>query len=180
MWPGEGEGVNWVGEMVAKEGAMKRSLSGGEESEGWSDLVWSDSDEERLRVEMGVEVKREEEEDIYTQTNRLFAESSEVGTEGGLTIKKEKRKNPEPSPPPEPPITSLRVPKQEPQAYTLGRSPRSRPAKNPSHPGPSTPRRANQKWIDDSEIMQHLVGGMANLGIPMSQDDGGRWRIQKG
>lgn len=203
MWPGEGEGVTWVGENLAREAVVKREdLSNvSSETDDWNHLEWSGS-EDRESAKQEAKLKREIEEDVYTQTERLFAESSGDESDSHITeLEKEmaglnvagmpeantgKGKAPEQlsspwTPPTAPPRRSMPwsqkpVPKG---SYKLEAAPpRPTPRGGSFRPEPSTPRGTRQKWVDDSEIMQHLVG-TANLAIPMSQDDGGRWRIHK-
>lgn len=191
-----------MGENLAREDLSDLSDSSSE-SDDWDDLEWSGS-EDGPSMKGEVKVRREVEEDIYTQAERLFAESSgESSDESTTETKKEmeeeldlagiqeantgKGKAPEtvlfPSAPPAAPHlrampwTQKPVPKG---AYTLEAAPSGpTPQWSSSRAGPSIPRGPRQKWTDDTEIMQHLVGGMANLAIPMSQDDSGRWRIHK-
>ena len=159
MWSGEGE-VSWAGD-VKKETS---SESGSDSESGWSELEWSDiEDGERVTVgESKVNADEEEDgEDIYTQTNRLFMQSNTTETGIKKEDAAEDAEDAEDPPPQSPPAQSS-------PSYALD------PARRPRE---STPRRA-QNQADD-EIMRHLIGGMADLAIPMSQDDGGRWRIQK-
>lgn len=193
-------GENLARERVAKRGDLSDVSS---ETGDWGDLAWSGSeDEESIMQE--AKLRRDMEDDFYTQTDRFFAESSgEASSRGATEIKQEigkdlhvgriqetntaKGKAPEtissPSPPPTaPPRRAMPwTPKPVPKGGYMLEAAQSRPPPqgSSSRPGPSTPRTTRQKSIDDSEIMQHLVGGMANLAIPMSQDDGGRWRIDK-
>ncbi|KAL2104971.1 hypothetical protein VUR80DRAFT_9247 [Thermomyces stellatus] len=152
-----------------------------------------------------VEVKREVDEDVNTQTESFAEFSREARAERTTGPKMEmwkdsnvgrmpeiqegKGKGPEAVSSSSTPPTGSRLPLRpvppasEPVAkgsYTL-EAVKSRPVPqgSSSRPGPSTPRKTCQKWIDDSEIMQYLVGGMTNLAIPMAQDDGGRWRIHR-
>lgn len=166
--------MSWVGEDVAGDRAgVKKEGSGSSESE-WSGLEWSDSEEgDMVKEEEWAEVKvkkEEEEEEVYTQTNRLKS-SGVTATTKTTKIKKEEDTAADT---PLSHISSRTTQKPAP-TYTLEPT---RPGPI-ARPGPSTPRRAHQTWVDDSEIMRHLVGGMAGLAIPMSQDEGGRWRIQQ-
>lgn len=205
VWPGDGKGVTWVGENLARERVVKREDLSDVSSEmgDWGDLAWSGSEDEESMMQEA-KLRRDMEDDFYTQTDRLFAESSgdassretteikqEIGEDldAGRVQETNRAKGKAPgtlSSPSSPPTAPSRrampwTPKPAPKGGYVLEAAQSRPPPqgNPFRPGPSTPRTTRQKSTDDSEIMQYLVGSMANLAIPMSQDDGGRWRIDK-
>lgn len=150
MWPGEGEGVSWVGEAPAGDAVRKGLLSEGSSESEWSELEWSGSEGEEVKEE-GVEVK---EEDAYTQTNKPFTQPNAITK-----------------------TTAIKKGGNAAEQWAPSTRPRSPPAHNPGPPRlhPASTPRPNQ----DDEIMRHLVGGMAGLAILMSQDGSGRWRIHK-
>ncbi|SPO06879.1 uncharacterized protein DNG_09573 [Cephalotrichum gorgonifer] len=146
--------------------------------------------EDEGRNDEGVHSGDEEErENIYTQVNNLFAETSgERSTETRRTAWLEKEKGRAPRTAPSPPLSSPfgRPPMQQalPSHFRIPEG-MSQPQPRPVLPGGSRrpevlrPQGTQAKRrVDDSEIMRHLVGGIATLTIPMSQDESGRWRIQ--
>ena len=120
----------------------------------WDDMQWSDEEDAIAR----------EEQRVYTQTNDSPAKRN--STSNARTPTRNKRETTTETP--EPPPQRRRSP--SPTSYALHATPQT--------PASSTPRRLRRPDVDDSEIMQHLVGGMAGLGVDMSLDDGGRWRIR--
>ena len=135
---------------MAGDASMKADLPGEDE---WDDMQWSSEEDAIAR----------EEQRVYTQTNTLHAKPSASNARTPTRNKRETTtETPEPTP--------QRRRSPSPTSYALHATPRT--------PASSTPRRLRRPDVDDSEIMLHLVGGMASLGVDMTLDDGGRWRIR--
>ena len=120
----------------------------------WDDMQWSDEEDAIAR----------EEQRVYTQTNTSPAKTNSTSNAKPPTRNEKETTTETPKPPPQ----RRRSPSPTSDARHA----------TPQTPASSTPRRLRRPDVDDSEIMQHLVGGMAGLGVDMSLDDGGRWRIR--
>lgn len=125
-------------------------------------------------------------EDVYTRTNRLFMEphnDTSAGKKVATRLDKERHATlPPSSSHPMAPQPETKQPRPQPQPqpqphlWAPAPAPETQPGSSQQRPGPSSTQRSPRKQTTD-ELMRFLVGGMADLAIPMAQDGGGRWRI---